>query len=37
MAFVNSRQLNRHFAEHGAEFGAMTPQDYEQMAEIFLI
>jgi hypothetical protein len=36
MAFVNSRQLSRHFAEHGMDFGARTQEEYEQMAEIFL-
>jgi hypothetical protein len=36
MPFSNARQLNRHFAEHGSEFGAATPQDYEQMADLFL-
>jgi hypothetical protein len=37
MAFVNSRQLNRHFAEHGADFGASTPEEYEQIADRFLL
>jgi pyocin large subunit-like protein len=37
MAFSNARQLSRHFAEHGAEFGAATIQDYERLANSFLL
>jgi pyocin large subunit-like protein len=37
MAFCNSRQLNRHFTEHGAEFGAATAQEYQLMADAFLL
>ena len=34
--FLNSRQLNRHFSEHGADFGASNVADYEKMADEFL-
>jgi hypothetical protein len=34
--FLNTRQLNRHFAEHGADFGASNSTDYELMADKFL-
>jgi hypothetical protein len=34
--FVNARQRNRHFSEHGADFGASNPNDYEALADIFL-
>lgn len=37
MAFVNARQLGLHFGKHGAEFGAGSPQEYEQLADIFLV
>jgi hypothetical protein len=37
MAFVNARQLGMHFGKHGSEFGATSPQEYEQLADMFLV
>jgi len=34
--FVNARQLNRHFSEHGADFGASNARDYKDLADQFL-
>lgn len=34
--FLNTRQLNRHFSEHGADLGASNANDYEQSADGFL-
>ena len=34
--FSNTRQLLRHFADHGAEFGANSAAEYEAMADAFL-
>ena len=34
--FLNSRQLNYHFTEHGADFGASNASEYEQAADTFL-
>ncbi len=34
--FLNTRQLNRHFSEHGADFGASNITDYQEMADVFL-
>jgi hypothetical protein len=34
--FVNAFELAIHFARHGAEVGAATPEDYEALAEAFL-
>src|SRR5436305_6399801 len=34
--FLNARQLNRHFSEHGSDFGASNAQDYEESADSFL-
>ena len=34
--FESIRQLKRHFIEHGDDFRASNPNDYEQMADIFL-
>jgi filamentous hemagglutinin len=34
--FLNARQRNRHFAEHGADFGASNAIDYEASADLFL-
>lgn len=34
--FLNARQRNRHFAEHGADFGASNAVDYEASADLFL-
>jgi pyocin large subunit-like protein len=34
--FVNQIQLNRHFVEHGADFGASNAQEYEEAADAFL-
>jgi hypothetical protein len=34
--FLNPRQLNRHYASHGAEFGANTATDYQALADMFL-
>jgi len=34
--FESLVQLNRHFGEHGNDFGASNPADYEQMADTFL-
>ena len=33
--FLNTRQLERHFTLHGAEFGAANAQAYEDMADAF--
>ena len=33
--FFNDRQLDRHFALHGAEFGVTDAHAYERMAEAF--
>ena len=35
-AFANPQQLQRHFSEHGNEFGAATAIEYEAMASEFL-
>lgn len=34
--FVNLRQRDRHFSEHGADFGASNAKDYEVSADLFL-
>ena len=34
--FLNPRQLNRHFAMHGADFGASGASAYEMLADMFL-
>lgn len=34
--FLNTRQLNRHFVEHGTEFGLATMTEYEDAADVFL-
>jgi len=34
--FESIAQLKRHFQEHGDDFGASNPDDYEQMADTFL-
>jgi hypothetical protein len=34
--FVNARELNRHFSEHGPDFGASNATDYEHRADVFL-
>ncbi|MBD2515560.1 hypothetical protein H6G93_11150 [Nostoc sp. FACHB-973] len=34
--FIDSQLLNTHFAKHGAQFGAKTAQDYEQLAINFM-
>jgi hypothetical protein len=34
--FLNAKQLNRHYAEHGADFGAASPQEYGTLADAFL-
>lgn len=34
--FRNQGQLNRHYQEHGGDFGASNPTDYESMADAFL-
>lgn len=34
--FLNTRQLNRHFAQHGADFGASNAKEYEEFADGFL-
>ena len=34
--FSNTRQLLRHFADHGAEFGANSAAEYEARADAFL-
>jgi pyocin large subunit-like protein len=33
--FANARQLNRHYQEHGIEFGAATVKEYEILADAF--
>ena len=33
--FLNARQLNRHFARHGPQFGVATTIDYEEAADSF--
>ena len=35
-AFLNKRQLLRHFHDHGSDFGAASANQYEQMASLFL-
>lgn len=35
-AFANPQQLQRHFSQHGNEFGAATAIEYEAMASEFL-
>jgi hypothetical protein len=34
--FESIAQLNRHFQEHGDDFGASNPSEYEEMADVFL-
>lgn len=34
--FVSPALLNRHFHDHGADFAAATPQEYEGLADAFL-
>jgi filamentous hemagglutinin len=34
--FVSIAELNRHFQEHGSDFGASNAAEYEQMADAFL-
>jgi hypothetical protein len=34
--FLNARQLNRHYASHGAEFGAKSATQYQALADMFL-
>ena len=34
--FESLEQLNRHFSEHGADFGASNPNEYEELADAFL-
>jgi pyocin large subunit-like protein len=34
--FMNARQRNRHFNEHGADFGASNAREYEDAADRFL-
>lgn len=36
LGFANDRQLLRHYAEHGKDFGASNAKDYERMAREFL-
>jgi hypothetical protein len=36
MGFINARQLRLHHAEHGVDFGAITADQYEGMADKFL-
>lgn len=33
---MNLTQLQRHFSEHGADFGASNASDYEAQADVFL-
>ena len=35
--FESIRQRNRHFQEHGDDFGASNASEYEQMADAFLV
>ena len=34
--FLNANQLQYHFREHGLDFGAGSPKDYERLADVFL-
>src|SRR5207249_1955029 len=34
--FLNANQLNRHYAEHGTDFGASNALEYEMLADAFL-
>jgi pyocin large subunit-like protein len=34
--FLNTRQLNRKFSKHGADFGASNAEEYERFADDFL-
>lgn len=34
--FLNARQANRHFSQHGADFGASNAKEYEELADVFL-
>jgi len=34
--FSNPKQLNRHYTEHGADFGANSAAEYETLADMFL-
>jgi hypothetical protein len=34
--FESIQQLRRHFGEHGDDFRASNPEEYEQMADAFL-
>lgn len=34
--FESVAQLNRHFSEHGADFGAASANEYEEWADLFL-
>jgi hypothetical protein len=34
--FESLMQLKRHFSEHGADFGASNPNEYEKWADVFL-
>jgi len=34
--FESVQQLNRHFQEHGGDFGASNASEYEDMADTFL-
>jgi hypothetical protein len=34
--FLNPRQMNRHYTNHGADFGAMSATEYEIFADMFL-
>jgi hypothetical protein len=35
--FANRSLLQRHFEDHGADFGAATPEEYERQARTFLV
>lgn len=34
--FESLVQLNRHFSEHGSDFGASSAREYEELADVFL-
>lgn len=36
LSFRTSRKRARHFQDHGADFGAITAEEYEEMASTFL-
>jgi hypothetical protein len=35
MGFPNRRQRDRHYAKHGGDCGATTPEEYERLADTF--